>query len=61
VAVLCVDVSGFTSLSERLDPEDVPGLMSRAFELMLADHDPEEARHLLDPVLERMMAAGVVA
>ena len=24
---------------------------------LLAEHDPEEARHLLDPVLERMMAA----
>jgi hypothetical protein len=37
VTVLFVDVSGFTSLSERLDPEDVHGLMSRAFELMLAE------------------------
>ena len=35
--MLFVDVSGFTSLSERLDPEDVHGLMSRAFELMLAE------------------------
>jgi class 3 adenylate cyclase len=24
---------------------------------LLADHDPEEARQLLDPVLERLMAA----
>src|SRR5213075_236416 len=24
---------------------------------LLADRDPEEARHLLDPVLQRMMAA----
>ncbi len=37
MTVLFVDVSGFTSLSERLDPEDVHGLMSRAFELMLAE------------------------
>ena len=37
VTVLFVDVSGFTSLSERLDPEEVHGLMSRAFELMLAE------------------------
>jgi double zinc ribbon protein len=37
VTVLFVDVSGFTSLSERLDPEDVHGLMRRAFELMLAE------------------------
>jgi len=37
VTVLFVDVSGFTSLSERLDPEEVHGLMSRVFELMLAE------------------------
>ena len=37
VTVLFVDLSGFTSLSERLDPEEVHGLMNRAFELMLAE------------------------
>src|SRR5437867_3245450 len=37
VTVLFVDVSGFTALSERLDPEDVHQLMDRAFELMLAE------------------------
>ena len=37
VTVLFVDVSGFTALSERLDPEVVHGLMARAFELMLAE------------------------
>jgi len=37
VTVLFVDVSGFTSLSERPDPEDVHGLMNRAFDLMLAE------------------------
>jgi class 3 adenylate cyclase/tetratricopeptide (TPR) repeat protein len=37
VTVLFVDVSGFTALSEKLDPEDVRGLMDRAFELMLAE------------------------
>src|SRR5512145_939336 len=37
VTVLFADVSGFTSLSEHLDPEDVHGLMNRAFELMLAE------------------------
>ena len=35
VTVPFVDVSGFTLLSERLDPEDVHRLMSRAFELGL--------------------------
>jgi class 3 adenylate cyclase/pimeloyl-ACP methyl ester carboxylesterase len=37
VTVLFVDVSGFTALSEKLDPEDVHELMDRAFELMLGE------------------------
>jgi len=37
VTVLFVDVSGFTALSEKLDPEDVHALMDRAFELMLGE------------------------
>ncbi len=37
VTVLFADVSGFTSISERLDPEDVHGLINHAFELMLAE------------------------
>ena len=37
VTVLFADVSGFTSISERLDPEDVHALINRAFELMLAE------------------------
>jgi class 3 adenylate cyclase/tetratricopeptide (TPR) repeat protein len=37
VTVLFADVSGFTSLSEALDPEDVHTLINRAFELMLAE------------------------
>src|SRR5262245_22512305 len=37
VTVLFVDVTGFTSLSEQLDPEVVHGLMTRVFELMLAE------------------------
>ena len=37
VTVLFVDVSGFTALAERLDPEDVHQLMDRAFEMMLAE------------------------
>ncbi len=35
VTVLFVDVSGFTSLSERLDPEDVHQLMTQACEQAL--------------------------
>jgi len=37
VTVLFADVSGFTGLSERLDPEDVHGIINAAFELMLAE------------------------
>jgi class 3 adenylate cyclase/tetratricopeptide (TPR) repeat protein len=37
VTVLFADVSGFTSISEQLDPEDVHALINRAFELMLAE------------------------
>ena len=37
VTVLFADVSGFTSLSERLDPEEVHGLIKQAFDLMLAE------------------------
>ena len=37
VTVLFADVSGFTSISERLDPEDVHAFMTQAFELMLAE------------------------
>jgi class 3 adenylate cyclase/tetratricopeptide (TPR) repeat protein len=37
VTVLFADVSGFTGLAERLDPEEVHALINRAFELMLAE------------------------
>jgi class 3 adenylate cyclase len=37
VTVLFVDVSGFTSLSEHLDPEDVHRLMNQAFEIMIVE------------------------
>src|SRR2546422_118484 len=37
VSVLFADVSGFTSISEGLDPEEVHALINRAFELMLAE------------------------
>src|SRR5919197_6341823 len=37
VSVLFADVSGFTSISERLDPEEVHALINRAFELTLAE------------------------
>jgi class 3 adenylate cyclase/pimeloyl-ACP methyl ester carboxylesterase len=37
VTVLFVDVSGFTALSEKLDPEDVHQFMDGAFELMVTE------------------------
>jgi len=53
--VLFVDVSGFTSISERLDPEDVHGLMTRAFELMLAEV------HRYEGTVNQFLGDGIMA
>ena len=55
VTVLFVDVSGFTSLSERLDPEDVHSLMNRAFELMLAEV------HRYEGTVNQFLGDGIMA
>jgi class 3 adenylate cyclase/tetratricopeptide (TPR) repeat protein len=55
VTVLFVDVSGFTSLSERLDPEDIHGLMTRAFELMLAEV------HRYEGTVNQFLGDGIMA
>ncbi len=55
VTVLFVDVSGFTSISERLDPEDVHGLMTRAFELMLAEV------HRYEGTVNQFLGDGIMA
>jgi class 3 adenylate cyclase/tetratricopeptide (TPR) repeat protein len=55
VTVLFVDVSGFTSLSERLDPEEVHGLMSRAFDLMLAEV------HRYEGTVNQFLGDGIMA
>src|SRR5438552_8645741 len=34
VSVLLVDVSGFTAMSDRLDPEQVRGILEPAFEVI---------------------------
>jgi class 3 adenylate cyclase/tetratricopeptide (TPR) repeat protein len=34
VTVLFADISGFTALSERLDPEDIHGIMDRCFRIL---------------------------
>jgi class 3 adenylate cyclase len=55
VTVLFVDVSGFTSLSERLDPEDVHRVMARAFELML------EEVHRYEGTVNQFLGDGIMA
>jgi class 3 adenylate cyclase/tetratricopeptide (TPR) repeat protein/ribosomal protein L40E len=55
VSVLFVDVSGFTSLSERLDPEDVHGLMNWAFELMLSEV------HRYEGTVNQFLGDGIMA
>ena len=55
VTVLFVDASGFTSLSERLDPEDVHGMMTRVFELILAEV------HRYEGTVNQFLGDGVMA
>jgi class 3 adenylate cyclase len=55
VTVLFADVSGFTSLSERLDPEEVHGMMNRAFELMLGEV------HRYERTVNQFLGDGIMA
>jgi class 3 adenylate cyclase/tetratricopeptide (TPR) repeat protein len=55
VTVLFADVSGFTSLSERLDPEDVHTLINRAFDLMLAEV------HAYEGTVNQFLGDGLMA
>jgi class 3 adenylate cyclase/tetratricopeptide (TPR) repeat protein len=55
VRVLFVDVSGFTSLSERLDPEEVHRLMNGAFDLMLAEV------HRYEGTVNQFLGDGIMA
>jgi class 3 adenylate cyclase/tetratricopeptide (TPR) repeat protein len=55
VTVLFVDVSGFTSFSERLDPEDIHRLMTRAFELMLTEV------HRYEGTVNQFLGDGIMA
>ncbi len=55
VSVLFVDASGFTALSERLDPEVIHGLMARAFELMLGEI------HRYEGTVNQFLGDGVMA
>src|SRR5690349_3245131 len=55
VTVLFTDVSGFTAMSERLDPEDVHGIMDRAFDVIL------EAVHRYEGTINQFLGDGVMA
>jgi class 3 adenylate cyclase len=55
VTVLFADVSGFTAISERLDPEEVHQLMHRAFELML------EEVHRYEGTINQFLGDGIMA
>ena len=59
VTVMFSDVSGFTAMSEKLDPEDVHGIMDRVFEVILRGrsslrgHDQPVPRRRRDGALRR--------
>jgi len=55
VSVLFADVSGFTALSERLDPEQVSEIMRRTFDLAL------EAVHQHGGTVNQFLGDGVMA
>src|SRR4029077_8318260 len=49
------DVSGFTAISEKLDPEDVHAIMDRAFEVILG------AVHRYEGTINQFLGDGVMA
>src|SRR5438094_527840 len=55
VTVMFSDVSGFTAMSEKLDPEDVHSIMDRAFEVIL------EAVHRYEGTINQFLGDGVMA
>src|SRR6266403_3122068 len=55
VSVLLVDVSGFTAMSERLDPEAGRAIMDPAFEVI------EDAVHTHDGTVNQFLGDGVMA
>jgi len=55
VTVMFVDVCGFTTISEKLDPEDIHGIMDRAFEVML------EAVHRYEGTINQFLGDGIMA
>jgi class 3 adenylate cyclase len=55
VTVMFADVSDFTAMSERLDPEDVHAIMDRAFEVILG------AVHRYEGTINQFLGDGVMA
>src|SRR6266403_1827626 len=55
VTVMFTDVSGFTAMSERLDPEEVHAIMDRAFEVIL------NAVHRYEGTINQFLGDGVMA
>src|SRR2546425_3031331 len=55
VTVMFSDVSGFTTMSEHLDPEDVHAIMDRAFEVILGEV------HRCEGSINQFLGAGVMA
>ena len=55
VTVLFTDVSGFTAMSSRLDPEDVHEIMDRCFEVVLT------AVHRYEGTVNQFLGDGVMA
>src|SRR2546427_6018318 len=55
VTVMFADVSGFTAMSERLDPEEVHAIMDRAFEVIL------DAVHRYEGTINQFLGDGVMA
>ena len=53
--MLFADISGFTSLSELVDPEDVHALMKRIFDLMLAEV------HRYEGTVNQFLGDGIMA
>src|SRR5712664_1531090 len=55
VTVMFTDVTGFTALSERLDPEEVHAIMDRAFEVIMT------AVHRYEGTINQFLGDGVMA
>jgi class 3 adenylate cyclase/tetratricopeptide (TPR) repeat protein len=55
VTVMFADVSGFTAMSERLDPEEVHAIMDRAFQIII------EVVHRYEGTINQFLGDGVMA